>query len=462
MMKLIRTVCFAAFIGIMLIIPTLTFAHLPALYLDSSGHNGVPTLAPLLKKITPAVVNIAVRGHVAMQSNPLFNDPFFRQFFNVPNMTTQREFRAAGSGVIINAAKGYVLTNNHVIKDADKIVVVLKDGRKFKARIIGVDPEADIAILQIQARHLTALPLGNSGNLRVGDFVVAVGNPFALGQTVTSGIVSALGRSGLGIEGYENFIQTDASINPGNSGGALVNLRGELIGLNTAIVAPSGGNVGIGFAIPINMARSIMEQLIKNGKVQRGFLGISIKDMTPDVAQAMGAKTRQGAIVALVHSGSAADKAGLKAGDIITMVNGRGVKNAADLRNRIGLEPPGNPITLGLIRNGTRMKLTAILAARKIEKTNAVMVDPRLAGAVFITVKQGLPLFRHVAGVGVQSVQQGSPAWQAGLRKDDVITEINRKRVKSLQELAQALRENPDVLVLNLERGDVALLLVIR
>ena len=461
-MQRVYMIFLASLLSAASILPAPAFAHLPAVFLDNDGQHGVPTLAPLLKRVTPAVVNIAVRGHVATQSNPLFNDPFFRQFFNVPNMPVQRKFKAAGSGVIINAVKGYVLTNNHVVKNADKVVVSLKDGRKFKAKVVGADSGIDIAILQIPAKQLTALPLGNSDDLKVGDFVVAVGNPFALGQTVTSGIVSALGRSGLGIEGYENFIQTDASINPGNSGGALVNLRGELVGINTAIVAPSGGNVGIGFAIPINMAHSIAEQLIKTGKVQRGFLGISIQDMTPDVAKAMGIHARQGAIVAQVQTGSAANKAGLKAGDVIVAVNGKPVKNASVLRNRIGLLQPGTSVTLNVIRNGSPMTITAVLASLETAKVNAGKIDPRLSGAIFVTVKQGLPLFRHAAGVGVQSVQQGSPAWQAGLRANDVITAVNRKAVKSPQELAQAAHDNPDVLVLNIKRGDVALLLVIR
>jgi len=394
------------------VLPAPALAHIPSGYMNGGEQNGIPTLAPLLERVTPAVVNIAVRGHVAMQSNPLFNDPFFHQFFNIPEMPVQREFKAAGSGVIINAAKGYVLTNNHVVKNADKVVVSLKDGRKFTAKVLGADAGADIAVLQIPSKRLTALPLGDSDGLKVGDFVVAVGNPFALGQTVTSGIVSALGRSGLGIEGYENFIQTDASINPGNSGGALVNLHGELIGINTAIVAPSGGNVGIGFAIPINMAHAIAQQLIKTGKVQRGYLGISIQDMTPDIAKAMGVHARQGAIVAQVNAGSAAEKAGLKAGDIITAVNGKTVKNAAVLRNRIGLIQPGVRVTLSIIRDGSPMTLTAVLKSLETAKVNAGSIDPRLAGAVFVTVQRGLPLFKHVAGVGVQSVQQGSPAWQ--------------------------------------------------
>ncbi len=444
--------------GLLLSAPA--WAHLPPV--GTTGTGVVPTLAPLLEKVTPAVVNIAVHGHVAMQTNPLFNDPFFRRFFNLPDIPVEREFRAAGSGVIVDAVKGYVLTNYHVVKNADKVIVALKDGRKFKARILGTDPDTDIAVLQIPAKQLTALPLGNSDELKVGDFVVAVGNPFGLGQTVTSGIISALGRSGLGIEGYEDFIQTDASINPGNSGGALVNLKGELIGINTAIVAPSGGNVGIGFAIPINMARAVMEQIIKRGKVERGFLGVSIQNMAPDVAKAMGIHASRGAIVARVEPGSPADRAGLRAGDIIVSLNHKPVKNAADLRNRVGLTPPGSKVTLDIIRDGSRLTLSATLGSRAKAAIKAGEIDPRLAGAVFVAVRRGLPLFRSIEGVGVQSVQQGSPAWRAGLRKGDIITMVNRKRVRTPQELAEAARANPDVLVLNVQRGDVSLLLVIR
>jgi len=457
-MKRINFTMIIVSLSLMGLLPLPALAHIPSGYLNASE----PTLAPLLERVTPAVVNIAVRGHVAMQSNPLFNDPFFHQFFNVPQMPVQREFKAAGSGVIINAAKGYVLTNNHVVKNADKVVVSLKDGRKLTARVLGTDAEADIAVLQIPSKQLTALPLGDSNVLQVGDFVVAVGNPFGLGQTVTSGIVSALGRSGLGIEGYENFIQTDASINPGNSGGALVNLRGELIGINTAIVAPSGGNVGIGFAIPINMAKAIAQQLIKTGKVERGYLGISIQDMTPDIAKVMGVQASQGAIVSQVNAGSAADKAGLKAGDIITAVNGKAIKNTAVLRNRIGLIQPGGTVTLNVIRDGMHIMLTATLKSIESAQINAGELDSRLAGAVFVSAKKGLSIFNHVAGVRIQSVQQGSPAWQAGLRTNDIIIAVNRNPVHSPEELAQAAHDNQDTLVLNIERGNITLLLLIR
>ncbi|MDX2426446.1 MAG: trypsin-like peptidase domain-containing protein, partial [Cycloclasticus sp.] len=243
----------------------------------------LPSLAPILDKVTPAVVNIATKNFVQQRENPLLQDPFFRRFFQIPNTPTKRSSQSLGSGVIVDAQKGLIITNHHVIGKADEITVTLRDGRSFNATVVGSDPESDVAVIKIKAEGLTKLKIADSDNLRVGDFVVAIGNPFGLGQTVTSGIVSALGRSGLGIEGYEDFIQTDASINPGNSGGALINLRGELIGINTAIIAPNGGNVGIGFAIPSNMAISLKDQLVKFGKTNRGQLGISVQDLTPDL-----------------------------------------------------------------------------------------------------------------------------------------------------------------------------------
>lgn len=337
-----------------------------SLPLSSGGvTQDVPTLAPMLKQVTPAVVSIAVRGSVAMAPNPLFDDPFFQRFFNLPDRPLRREFRSAGSGVIVDAAKGYVLTNSHVVQNAGEVTVTLRDGRQLPAKLIGADPEVDIAVIQISSNNLTALPLGDSDRLQVGDFVIAVGNPFGLGQTVTSGMVSALGRSGLGIEGYEDFIQTDASINPGNSGGALVNLRGELIGINTAIVGPSGGNIGIGFAIPVNMARRIMTQLITHGEVRRGQLGIQIQDLTPDIAKALNISDTRGAVVTVITPGSPADSAGLKVEDVVVGVNGEPIRSASDLRNKIGLEQVGAEVKLDILRRGERRTVTARLAARR-------------------------------------------------------------------------------------------------
>jgi Do/DeqQ family serine protease len=298
------------------------------------------TVAPLVKAVTPGVVNIATRV-IETIDNPLLQDPQFRQLFGIPDEAIRRETRAAGSGVIVDAAKGFVLTNNHVVAKATQIEVTTKDNRRFPAELVGRDPETDIAVLKIKADRLTAVPLGDSDRLEVGDFVLAIGNPFGLGQTVTSGIVSALGRTGLGIEGYEDFIQTDASINPGNSGGALVTLDGRLVGINTAILSPKGGNVGIGFAVPINMVRRVMEQIVEHRQVRRGRIGIAVQDLTPDLAEALGSRRGEGAVIGSVEPNSPAARAGLAKGDIVTVVDGVPVKSAAQLRNAIGLTPLG-------------------------------------------------------------------------------------------------------------------------
>src|SRR5579875_1757438 len=306
----------------------------------------IPSLAPMLARVTPGVVGISVRGQVLVQ------DPFFRQFFNLRQQPIERRFQATGSGVIVDAAQGYVLTNYHVVKDATSIEVTTADNRRFRARLIGDDPQTDIAVLQIRGDDLTAVPMGDSDRLRVGDFVVAIGNPFGLGQTVTSGIVSALGRTGLGIEGYEDFIQTDASINPGNSGGPLVNLQGQVVGINTAILAPSGGNIGIGFAIPINMARRVMDEIIRYGAVRRGRIGVEIQDLTPDLAQALGTRETQGAVIVRVLPGSPAARAGLEPRDVVVAVDGVPVHSGAELRDRIGLARIGDIVELTIDRRG--------------------------------------------------------------------------------------------------------------
>jgi Do/DeqQ family serine protease len=329
--------------------PVLAAAPIPEV-----GGGAVTTLAPMLARITPGVVNIAVRGRVREQ-NPLLQDPFFRRFFNLPQnqQAPERETQATGSGVIVDAAHGYVVTNGHVVENATRIEVTTKDNRRMVARLIGRDPDTDIAVLQIPAENLTAVPMGDSDRLQVGDFVLAIGNPFGLGQTVTSGIVSALGRSGLGIEGYEDFIQTDASINPGNSGGPLVNLQGECVGINTAILAPGGGNIGIGFAVPINMVRRVMEQLIRYGEVKRGRIGVAIQDLTPDLAQAMSTSHTTGAVIARVDPGSPAERAGLRSGDLVVAVNGVPVRSGTQLRNTIGLTRIGNDVDLTIDRKGS-------------------------------------------------------------------------------------------------------------
>jgi serine protease Do/serine protease DegQ len=326
---------------------------------------GVLTMAPLLAGVTPGVVNIAVRSRIRRQASPLLDDPFFRRFFDLPAVPREREVLSAGSGVIVDGEEGYVLTNTHVVANADEIQVTLKDGRSFPARLIGTDPETDIALLRIDAPDLTAVRLGDSDRLEVGDVVIAIGNPFGLGQTVTSGIVSALGRSGLGIEGYEDFIQTDASINPGNSGGALVNSKGELIGINTAILGPAGGNIGIGFAVPVNMARAVMAQLLAHGEVRRGRLGISLQDLTPDLARTMNLELPGGAVVAEVEPGTPAARAGLERGDVIVEVNGEPIRDAGDLRNLVGLMPVGTGLDIVLYRGGRERSVSAQVGAAR-------------------------------------------------------------------------------------------------
>jgi Do/DeqQ family serine protease len=314
---------------------------------------GVDSVAPVVARITPGVVGISVKGEVH-EENPLAQNPMLRRFFSAPeDEPIERETEATGSGVIVDAAHGFVLTNSHVVEHATDIEVTTKDNRRFRARLIGRDPATDIAVLQIPAERLIAVPMGDSDRLQVGDFVLAVGNPFGLGQTVTSGIVSALGRTGLGIEGYEDFIQTDASINPGNSGGPLVNLEGQVVGINTAILAPGGGNIGIGFAVPINMAREVMNQLLRDGAVRRGRIGVAIQDLTPDLARALGTARTGGAVIARVEPGSPAQRAGLKPSDLIVAVDGVPIRNAGELRNRVGMSPIGTMVALTIERNGT-------------------------------------------------------------------------------------------------------------
>ncbi|PWC50660.1 Do family serine endopeptidase [Azospirillum sp. TSA6c] len=323
------------------------------------GAVGGGTIAPMLEQVTPAVVNISVLSQAPQAENPLLRDPFFRRFFNLPDQMPQSKPQvSAGSGVIIDARNGYVVTNNHVVENAQEIAVTLKDRRRLRAKLIGRDAATDIALLQIKADGLAALSIGDSDRTKVGDFVVAIGNPFGLGQTVTSGIVSAMGRSGLKIEGYEDFIQTDASINPGNSGGALVNFQGELIGINTAIIGPAGGSVGIGFAVPVSIVRSVVEQLREYGEVRRGRLGVAIQDLTPDLAESMSLKGDEGALIAKIERGSPADSGGLRSGDVVIAVDGRPVRSATDFRNRIGLLRVGTPVQLTVMREGGQKSVT--------------------------------------------------------------------------------------------------------
>ncbi len=417
----------------------------------------LPSLAPMLKKTMPAVVNISTKTQIEVAEHPLLRDPFFRHFFEIPNMPRKQETTSLGSGVIIDAKNGYVITNNHVIDKADEISVTLHDGRQLKAKLVGTDPESDIAVIKVQPNNLIELPVANSDQLQVGDFAVAIGNPFGLGQTVTSGIISALGRSGLGIEGYEDFIQTDASINPGNSGGALVNLRGELIGINTAILAPSGGNVGIGFAIPSNMVVSIKDILVEHGEVKRGLLGISIQDLTPDLVQAFGLEQNRGAVITGVQPGSPAAKTGLEPGDIVLAVNGRPVKNSVDVRNAIGSMQIGDQVKIEVLHKGERLTRVANVAAPKIQQAEGKKIHPKLAGMILSTTLPNEP----VEGVRIEKIHTASYAFQAGLRPGDIIVMANRRPVHNLDDLKAAADNNADLL-LNIQRGEGAFFLMLR
>ena len=416
----------------------------------------LPSLAPMLQKVTPAVVNISTRTRVTVR-DPYFDDPMFRQFFGLPGSPRERVEQSLGSGVIVDATRGYVLTNNHVVGGADDISVTLQDGRTFNAKLIGTDPDTDVAVIQIKADRLQALPLADSTKLRVGDFVVAVGDPFGLGQTVTSGIVSALGRSGLGLTaagtgGYQNFIQTDASINPGNSGGALVNLRGELVGINTMIFSPSGGNVGIGFAIPTSITGEVMQQLVAHGKVRRGSLGAQTQDITPRIAQILNLKNTQGVVVTQVATGSAAEVAGLQPGDVLQAINGKPLHSAQDLRNAEGLLPLGSAVSLRVLRNGSVRTMDATLTPEKLATLDGATLDPRLAGVRFSELSQN-QRSQGVAGVLVSAVQAGSRAARAGLQADDLVIGVGNQRVTSLRTLRGLTGAQPRQLVL-LVNGD--------
>ncbi len=415
----------------------------------------LPSLAPMLKGANPAVVNITTFTKQEAH-NPLLSDPFFRRYFKIPRQPAPKPQRSAGSGVIVDAAEGTVITNYHVINGADRIQVILKDGRSFEAELIGSDPEVDIAVLKIEAKKLQALPLANSDHLEVGDFVVAIGNPFGLGQTVTTGIVSALGRTGLGIEGYEDFIQTDASINPGNSGGALVNLRGELIGVNTAIIAPAGGNVGIGFAIPVNMALASVEQILENGVVKRGQIGVSIQEVSPELQKAFGLSNGQlGVLVTGVAEGSEAEKAGLKTGDIIVSVNDKSTPTTGALKNSIGIRKIGDSVMIGLIRDDKKITV----------KCKVGITSSGIAGSNHMhALLEGAQLSNNTEtkGVSVVDIAPRSPAAASGLREGDIIIGANRMRVSDLNGLDQALQLSSDTILLHIQRGLGSFYLVIR
>lgn len=422
---------------------------------DDSGKE-LPSLAPIIERATPAVVNIAT-STTQRQNNPLFNDPFFRHFFNVPERQYRaRKVQSAGSGVILDARKGIVVTNHHVIKNADEIRVILHNGDIIDAELIGADPEVDIAVLKIKATNLSEIKIADSDAARVGDFVVAIGNPFGLNQTVTTGIVSALGRTGLGIEGLENFIQTDASINPGNSGGALLTLSGELLGINTAILAPSGGNVGIGFAIPSKMAMASVKQIVDHGGVSRGAVGIDTQDIDAQLAEAFNLDSRSGALVTSVEPGSPADTAGVQAGDVIVKVDNGAINNSSAYRNAIALHRVGDKVRINAIRDGNaesfKVTITDPADYQSSQLRNPMAVY--LEGARFEVDKR--------SGIKVVALEQGSNAWQAGVRLNDVILSVNRRKVRTLEHIDYALGFSKQQILLGVRRGNSSLYLVIR
>ncbi len=425
----------------------------------------LPSLAPMLEKITPAVVNIATRGQTKRRIElPIPNDPFFRRFFDLPSIERIQETQSLGSGVIVDAEKGYLLTNNHVIQDAFEITVTLPDSRVMLAKIIGRDPDTDIAVLQVQAQNLTRVPIGDSSRLRVGDFVVAIGNPFGLGQTVTSGIVSALGRSGLGIESFEDFIQTDASINLGNSGGALVNLRGELVGINTAIFGSGGGggSIGIGFAIPINMVQDIMQQLIEHGEVQRGRLGAQGQDLTQQLAQAFGLEQSSGLIITQIESGSPAHTAGLQVGDVVVSANGRKIRSSREMDNLVGLLRIGQTIELELHRQGRLKKLNVVIRPIEVPIVEGASWNRKLAGAKIGEIRESSLQRGMVSYLQVTEVDQGSNAWDAGIREDDIFYSINKQLIRDHEEALDVIESNKGSMILNIQRGERELYLLIK
>ncbi len=427
-------------------------AGIPPITVDGK----VPTLAPLLQRVTPAVVNIAVLAGGGESQNPLLQDPFFRRYFDVPERRQPQT--SAGSGVIIDAQKGYVITNHHVVRNAREILVTLKDRRQFPAKLVGSDAGTDIALLQIEPNNLVALKFGDSDALSVGDYALAIGNPFGIGQTVTSGIVSALGRTGLNIEGYEDFIQTDASINPGNSGGALVNLRGELIGINTAIIGPSGGNVGIGFAVPSAMVQKVTAQLARFGEVRRGRFGATAQDVTPELARALDVSANEGAMLVDVVADAPAAKAGLKRGDVIVAMNGRPIRGSADLRNQLGLVPVGDVVELRFLRDGKAQTAKVTIEPPRTGLAAGRQSVPELVGAKVGNLERG----GRSEAVVVVDVERGSAAWHHGLRAGDIIVGVNRRKVRSIEELGVQLRANPRPVGINILRGDFEITLVLR
>lgn len=453
---------FRAWVVVALItLPTTVYAALPI----AVEGQALPSLAPMLENVQDSVVNISTEAEIRLRRrvDPFFDDPFFRRFFgrNPQQRQQSQKRQGLGSGVVFDATRGLILTNAHVIDGADKITVTLRDGREAIASVIGTDKETDVAIIAIELNNLKEAPLGNSDKLRVGDFVVAIGNPFGLRQTVTSGIVSALGRSGLGIEKREDFIQTDASINPGNSGGALLNLRGELVGINTAIVAPAGGNVGIGFSIPINMALQIKDQLVEYGKVHRGRVGIRVQDLTPALADAFAIEQRRGAVITRIEPGSMADEAGIKTGDVVIFANGRKITKGADLHTVIGLLRVGDELRLQVLRNGEAQFIQTTVGGLDVDSDVGAKLNSRLEGASFSEMNDQQLSDGVDGGVIVSDVKRSSRAWYHGMRPNDIILSVNRRPVKSLDNFHLAVANN-QVLRFYILRGNRALFLLLQ
>ena len=446
-----KTTCSVILALLLLSTTAITTAALP----DSVDGVRVASLAPLVKRVAPAVVNIRVSQTVQTRSQ--YGDEMFRRFFGLPNEPGgTREVGSAGSGVIIDAKNGYILTNHHVVEGADTIQISLLDDKSLDAEVVGSDPATDIAVIKVDPIGLVDIPFGDSDNLQVGDFVIAIGNPFGLGNTVTSGIVSALGRTGISRGGYEDFIQTDASINPGNSGGALVNMRGELVGINSAIISRTGGNVGIGFAVPSAIARSIMQQILDFGEVRRGLLGVSIDTVDAESAKALGAEVESGALVTSIEPKSAAEQAGLQVDDIIIKINDSKIDSSRELANAIGLKASGEQVDIEFVRDGTPRSVTATLG-RQLARNLGESIHPGLAGALFLS----LAATSATNGVEVTAVEAGSLAAQRDLRVGDIITTVNQRRIRNLQHFREIARQ-VRILFLEVQRGDRSLMLRIR
>ncbi len=418
------------------------------------------TAAPAVKKAAPAVVNISVVGQQRSRRPQVFE--FFQ--FPVPDRSPVEPTPGTGSGVIIDASEGYVVTNHHVIRTAERITVRLHDRRSMEAKLIGSDPGTDVALLQIEAENLSELPFGDSDALEIGDFVVAIGSPFQLDQTVTLGIVSALGRTfNPGSGPYEDFIQTDASINPGNSGGALVDLDGRLVGINTALITPVAGNVGIGFAVPSNMAQTVVDQLLEFGEIRRGLLGVGIEEVSPGIAQALDLDELTGALVSRVEEDSPAEAAGIEAGDVIVSVDDKPIEGPVDLRNRIGLTRVGETVQIGIVRDGRRIDKEAVIGQLRSSSVAGGTSSEKLEGVEFGEISRDHPWSgRGLEGVEVRSVEAGSLAWESGLRKGDIAFAVNRRKVRSVEEFVDTVREQEDVLALYVQRGGRRILVVVR